>query len=389
MYDNSLLKMYIILNFFLFLSSFYIFFRVTPDLTKKREYIVFRIFLVAFQFYLVMNSLWTLQEFDVVQIPHILFVIICFLSYTSVVFNAFCFYAFIMVRFDFSFGKKTWATIIGLVPFIAAEILLGISLANGMIFTVTPDNHVITGPAYLALAACSFIYFAVIVRVSTMRAIRTRTMYSRKDAISLTLSVIFLIFWVIIDGYFDRITIIPIAIFSIIMFLFISLLQSNVYTDALTQMNNRRKTEEYLNSQIDNLSESSPLYLFIIDIDSFKEINDTYGHAEGDAVLVLFSSVAKKVVGTHSGFTARYGGDEFVLAWRPQKDSDIDPETLLGEIRDQFTEACKNDNKPYEITFSCGCVRCTDPKKTVASYMKEADEKMYRNKRIFHGIYHK
>ncbi len=385
MYDSSLLRMYLILNVFLFIFAAYIFLRVTPDLAKKNEYLIFRVFLVAFQFYLIMNSLWTLQEYNVFYIPRVLFIIICFLSYTAVAFNAFCFYAFIMIRMDMEFGKKIWASLIGIIPFVAAEILLFISLGNGMIFTVTEDNHVVTGPAYLALAACSFLYFVIIVRVSIMKAIKTRTIYARKDAISISAAVVFLIFWVILDGYFDKITIIPIAIFSIILFLFVSLLQSNVYTDALTHMSNRRKTEEFLTGQIENLSEGSPMYIYIIDINSFKLINDNYGHAEGDAVLIIFSSIIKEVAAERSGFASRYGGDEFVMAWRPSKTEEVDPHELLEDIRGRLSEACKKGKKPYEISFSCGFIRCEDPKRTFASYLKEADEIMYQNKRKYHA----
>lgn len=387
MYDSSLLRMYIIVNAFLFLFSFYIFLRVTPDLTKKNEFILFRIFIVAFQFYLVMNTLWTLQEHNVIHLPHALFVVICLFSYIGVSFNAFCFYGFTMIRFDMRFSKKWWAGLLGLIPFVMSIILLIVSLWTGIIFTVTPDNHVVTGPAYVALSICSFLYFIVIVRVSIMKALKTRTSFARRDALSLTASVVFLVLWVFLDKYFDKITIIPIAIFAIIMFLFISLLQSNVYTDALTQMNNRRKMEEYLSSQIENISDSFPLYLFVVDINSFKQINDNYGHAEGDAVLMLFSSVIKEAVLAHSGFVARYGGDEFVLSWRPQKEEENDPEQLLKEIQDKISEMCKKENKPYEITFSCGFARCDDPQKAFSAYLKEADEMMYKNKRHYHATH--
>ncbi len=383
MYEASLLRGYIVFNIFLMIYSIFIFFRVTQDLTQKKEYLFFRIFVIAFQFYIVMNSLWTLQEFSVIHLPHVLYVIVCFLSYTSVVFNALCFYAVTMIRFGFRFGKQLWASILGFVPFVAAVTLLFVSLGTGIIFTVE-DDHVVTGPAYLALAGCAFIYFLVIVRVSIMKAIKLRTYYARKDAISICLSVVFLMMWVILDGYFDKITIIPVAIFSVILFLFVSMLQSNVYTDALTQLNNRRKTEEYLTGEIENLPEGSTMYIFIADINSFKSINDNYGHAEGDNVLKLFSTALKKVVTNHSGFSARFGGDEFVWSWKPKKNEKNDPLDLLDEIQQEIAEECKQADKPYEISFSVGYAECNDPYKSFGAYLKEADEMMYSNKRSYH-----
>ena len=384
MYDASLLRGYIIFNIFLFIYSVFIFFRVTQDLTQKKEYVFFRIFLAAFQFYLIMNSLWTLQEFEAIHLPHELYVSVCFLSYAAVSFNAFCFYGVTMIRYHYQFAKKLWATLLGAVPFIATIVLLFVSLGTGIIFRVE-DNHVVTGPAYLSLAGCGFVYFVIIIRVSIMKAIKFRTYYARKDAFSVCISVVFLAMWTILDGYIDRITIMPVAIFSVILFLFVSLLQSNVYTDALTQMNNRRKTEEYLTTEIENLPEGATMYIFIADINAFKEINDNYGHTEGDNVLKLFATALKDVVMSYGGFTARYGGDEFVWSWRPKKGGSDDPYEFLDEIRKKVAEVCKEDGKPYSISFSAGFVECIDPRKPFGAYLKEADEMMYRNKRSYHA----
>ncbi|MBO4538807.1 MAG: hypothetical protein J5781_00910, partial [Clostridia bacterium] len=153
--------------------------------------------MIAFQVYVVMNSLWTLQEFEVIHLPHVLYVIVCFLSYTAVTFNAFCFYAVTMIRFGFRFGQKIWASVLGLIPFVAAVTLLFVSLGTGIIFTVE-DNHVVTGPAYQSLAGCTFVYFLIIARVSIMKAIKLRTYYARKDAISVCISVVFLVMWALL-----------------------------------------------------------------------------------------------------------------------------------------------------------------------------------------------
>ncbi|MBQ9467985.1 MAG: GGDEF domain-containing protein [Clostridia bacterium] len=384
MVSMSFLYIYLIFNIALSLFAAYIFFRVSPDLVKKNEYIAIKVFIVAFEAYLVFNTLWTLQEYDILALPHAVFVAVCFLSLTSVVYNSFCFFAFTMIHFDFRFNVSKKAICLGFAPFFVAFVLLVISLFNGMIFSVTPDNHIVNGPAYIALPLCSFVYFIVIVRVSVQKAIRLRSKYARRDALGLTACVVFLVGWVLLDDLFDRITIIPVAIFAVIFVLFTSMQQSNIYTDALTKMNNRRKTEEYLTGLSDSFSEDAPTYLFMCDINSFKQINDSYGHAEGDEALIMVSNAIKAVISVHKGFAARYGGDEFIWVWRCTDAGKTAPDTLICEIEERLKEICGEAKKPYALSFSAGYVCCTDPQRSVYAYIKEADERMYERKKEFH-----
>ena len=84
-------------------------------------------------------------------------------------------------------------------------------------------------------------------------------------------------------------------------------------SDYLTELANRRHFEKTLNdllSQQDELSE--PICIMLIDIDNFKDINDRYGHAAGDAVLVQIAPILKMNMRPND-LVARYGGDEFVI----------------------------------------------------------------------------
>ena len=163
------------------------------------------------------------------------------------------------------------------------------------------------------------------------------------------------------------------------------MLSSKIYTDALTDMNNRRKVEEYLLSQIESVSELSPLFIYIADVNGFKQINDTFGHIEGDYALVLVSDAIKNAVKRHNGFAARYGGDEFIWAIRPEKDEEYDPEVIAKEMQSALDEACKEKGKKYTLSLCVGYVRCVDRKKTVSDYLNEADKKLYARKKKIHS----
>ena len=223
--------------------------------------------------------------------PRGLFKTLCFLSLTSVVFNAFCFYKFAMVYFGYSNKEKFLYDFLGLVPFLIAFIMLIISLFNGFIFDVSDEVKIIKGSLYPLLFVSAFIYFAIIVISSLIETIRTNSTRSKKNFLLIFVLVIFLVTWVIIDNLLESLTIIPIAIFSVIFILFTNFQQESINTDALTKLNNRRKTDEYLSSQLPTVSKENPLHLFMCDINSFKAINDNYGHLEGDDALIILSNV--------------------------------------------------------------------------------------------------
>jgi len=91
-------------------------------------------------------------------------------------------------------------------------------------------------------------------------------------------------------------------------------LKSESKTDALTKLYNRRAFDERIISEV-NMARRlrRPLSLVMIDMDHFKEINDTYGHQAGDEVLCIFSGMLARQFFRKIDFIARYGGDEFIV----------------------------------------------------------------------------
>ncbi|WP_025025479.1 GGDEF domain-containing protein [Caldalkalibacillus mannanilyticus] len=81
-------------------------------------------------------------------------------------------------------------------------------------------------------------------------------------------------------------------------------------TDALTNVNNHRAFQEYTDDLLQH-SKNLTLHLLLIDIDNFKQVNDTYGHQVGDSILKFTAQTIKENIQDHD-FLARYGGEEFV-----------------------------------------------------------------------------
>ena len=82
--------------------------------------------------------------------------------------------------------------------------------------------------------------------------------------------------------------------------------------DSMTGLYNHKMFYDKLNEHLQLCSEECPVSLVIIDIDNFKRINDTFGHAMGDNVILKIVSIIEKNV-TDQDVAARYGGEEFGL----------------------------------------------------------------------------
>jgi two-component system cell cycle response regulator len=120
------------------------------------------------------------------------------------------------------------------------------------------------------------------------------------------------------------------------------------------------------------------MLLFFIDVDSLKQINDSFGHSEGDLALTRTAEVLEKTF-RDSDVLARLGGDEFAaLAIEASGHSEA---TITARLRQNLETVSANDSR-YLLSLSLGVVRF-NPRTTtsIAQLMLEADRAMYQAKR--------
>ncbi|MGE8325524.1 GGDEF domain-containing protein [Pseudomonas urmiensis] len=157
-------------------------------------------------------------------------------------------------------------------------------------------------------------------------------------------------------------------------------LQRLATTDVLTQSSNRRHFFECAQQAFDSArAEGSPLAFLLLDIDDFKQINDSYGHQEGDQVLQRIADSGKAVLRRGDQF-GRIGGEEFAAVFpgcTAQAAEQI-AERLQREIqRLSFTHG----QQTYGVTVSQGLTGLTDEDATLDTLFARADAAMYQAKR--------
>ena len=149
--------------------------------------------------------------------------------------------------------------------------------------------------------------------------------------------------------------------------------------DALTGLPNRRLLQDRLDRAIASSQRSGKnLALMILDVDRFKEVNDTLGHDRGDALLKEVALRLADVV-RDADTVARLGGDEFaVLA--PDVGSQLDAERLAGRVHSAFDEAFQVGDLHLHVESSIGVALLPDHADNATELLQRADTAMYAAK---------
>lgn len=154
-------------------------------------------------------------------------------------------------------------------------------------------------------------------------------------------------------------------------------------TDELTGAYNRRHAFYEAALYMEGQPAGVPFSVVMVDIDHFKRINDTYGHATGDIALkrltLLANELLPTVEGTDSGIFARIGGEEFVmlLPGLGAEAARASAEKLRQAVERMRIELAEG---PLKFTISAGVATCAASDKTFDSLLNRADEALYAAK---------
>ena len=151
------------------------------------------------------------------------------------------------------------------------------------------------------------------------------------------------------------------------------------YRDALTNINNNRSYQEHM----EELSKKKlPYGLIFMDLNDFKQVNDTYGHEAGDTLLNI---VAKRLQNSirEKDKAFRIGGDEFVVVIHGTHDKQF-YEGVIERMRHNVArDVTLNNGIILKVSISAGFARCPEDGAKFEDVVKKADDEMYQNKRAF------
>jgi diguanylate cyclase (GGDEF)-like protein len=152
------------------------------------------------------------------------------------------------------------------------------------------------------------------------------------------------------------------------------------FTDELTGLYNRRGFFNLAGHQL-KISNRQKLKVFMmyLDVDNFKEINDSFGHDEGDNALIDIANILKQSF-RESDIIARIGGDEFVVF--PIETSEESVNIIQSRLKNQFDTHVADNGTIYKLSVSTG-IAYYDPEKpcTIDELLNQTDKLMYKQKK--------
>jgi diguanylate cyclase (GGDEF)-like protein len=267
------------------------------------------------------------------------------------------------------------------VPFLTLVVCLLVSFSNGMIFRITDDNLYERGPYFHITSVCTYSYvvYAIIQVVRNRKSFTGNEYYPyifmpllpiAAGIIQLAVGLGVLIVW---PG--AAIALLVIELYS---------LDEKLNLDHMTGLYNRKYLDGYIEEilQMGRLNYGAKskrkFAALMLDIDSFKAINDTYGHVEGDNAIKTAAGILSRSV-RKGDFVSRYGGDEFLIILN--QCSANTPGRVMSRIRENVDRYNTEHDLPYRIEFSVGYkVFSNVSGLTGKDIFSSIDQLMYKNK---------
>ena len=265
------------------------------------------------------------------------------------------------------------------IPAALVPILHAIGFVLGQNVVVHPDGSMTYGWMHTVTVCIILSYGIASTCILAHEYRNTRSSAQRSMCLAFTSFMLPFIVGGVVDTLIPSTPIAAACIAASFTFVMVSMQESRISSDALTGLNNRHRADSYLETSMTRVSPEHPLHLFMIDLDGFKGINDTYGHLEGDKALCLVAEALRGACSKLSSFVARWGGDEFMLICTRLADEDED--YVPGVIRDELARRAAKADLPYQLTCSVGHASCDSPDEDCHQLVARADEMLYRNKR--------
>lgn len=275
---------------------------------------------------------------------------------------------FIMVHMNIPLSdiRRNIYRTIGLISIV----LLVINIFYPLVFSVS-DGRYQRGFAYII-----FLIFAAFYILDSLYLYVKRV--KKNGSLKLFPVHIFLIpviLGVVIQAFFVEIAITWTSIAISVAGIMTALKNEIIFTDCLTGLYNRVYLE-FLHKRACNKKDCWVSGI-MIDLNGFKQINDNYGHAEGDLALCIVADLLRKSFSEY-GVVTRYAGDEFVIMLNTTDDQLI--QKIIKSAKKNFVTENEKNDKLYQLSASMGYAITNLSNETIDDFMNRIDEQMYQDK---------
>lgn len=322
---------------------------------------------------------WALIEGKIIHEPRLINYFTNAVYYVSSILMGYYWLCYVETALESEvFKKPLFKSIIKIpVAIVIAGVL--ISYFNGLFFYIDSHNVYHRGNFVIVhTALCHFYTIATSVHALIM-SIKTKVYVKSMEYRIFSMFLLFPLSIGIIQIIVPNIPTVSAGITLAFLFVYIDLQNLLISVDTLTGLNNRNQLMRFLGSRIRNEAENKNLYVFMLDVNKFKKINDTYGHVEGDAALIRCANALKLANKYSKSFVGRYGGDEFIIIADMEGKEEAD--SYCKKMKDELSKICEAEKVTYDLSFSIGYAQYNKSLKTIQAFIAEADKMLYEAKK--------
>lgn len=257
---------------------------------------------------------------------------------------------------------------------VVAVLLLVINVFYPLVFS-NADGEYKRGPAYSVFLLMAFLY----ILDSMYLYARCRKKVGALKLFPVEVFLVPVAIGIIIQTLFVEVAITWTSIAVAIAGIMTALKNETIFLDHLTGLNNRLYLE-FLQRQAYK-KKNAWVSGIMVDLNGFKEINDNYGHAEGDSALIITADLLRKSFGEY-GVVTRYAGDEFVVVLNTTDEQLV--RKLIERAKKNFEEENKANSKPYILSASMGYAISDLSAEMLDAFINRMDHWMYQNKLAYY-----
>lgn len=275
---------------------------------------------------------------------------------------------FIMVHMNITFSniRRNIYRTIGLISIV----LLVINIFYPLVFSVS-DGRYQRGFAYIIFPIFAAFYILDSLYLYVKRVKKNGSL----KLFPVHIFLIPVILGVVIQAFFVEIAITWTSIAISGAGIMTALKNEIIFIDCLTGLYNRMYLE-FLHKRACNKKDCWVSGI-MIDLNGFKQINDNYGHAEGDLALCIVADLLRKSFSEY-GVVTRFAGDEFVIMLNTTDEQLI--QKIIKSAKKNFVIENEKNNKPYQLSASMGYAITNLSNETIDDFMNRIDEQMYQDK---------
>ena len=303
------------------------------------------------------------------------------LSSVTMTLSCFFYYYYVLRHVDFKLTNAKFWYISSFFAIGGSTVLFIISIWTGSAFYIDDAGFYQHGPLFFGDLIASYAYLLCGTIFSLIKASRSELLTDKHKYTTIALAVIPTVVFGVLDSVLPYPNVLPTTFFGAIislLVLYVSSSSGRMRIDSLTGLFNRFAFDASLNRASTKKGPFS-LWLFVIDINRFKQINDNFGHSVGDVVLVKLASVLKSVCEQYKATAGRWGGDEFVI-YGEFNDDDVAQKFVI-DLKSKVLTECNQDER-FVVSVSVGAAKLREYE-NVKHLFDEADHKLYEDKAKF------